>query len=48
MMDTLKAQGIWAHPWTVDQAADVKRSWTPGVEAVITNRPDMALEVRGG
>ena len=48
MMDTLKAQGIWAHPWTVDQAADVKRLMDAGVEAVITNRPDMALEVRGG
>lgn len=46
MMDMLKQAGVWAHPWTVDEPEDVRRLMAAGIEAVITNRPDMAIEVR--
>lgn len=38
---------IRVHPWTVDDEANIRRLMDLGVDAVITNRPDVALRLRG-
>ncbi len=42
-----QAAGIAVHPWTVDGEQDLAWMYRLGVEAVITNKPDIALKVRG-
>lgn len=39
--------GIQVRPWTIDQPDDLKKMFEIGVDAVITNRPDIALGLRG-
>lgn len=39
--------GIRVHPWTVDDEANINRLLALGVDAVITNKPDVALSLRG-
>ena len=41
-----EAAGITIHPWTVDKEDHLKWMYELGVEAVITNKPDLALKVR--
>ena len=38
--------GIAVHPWTMDDPEDLAWMYRLGVDAVITNRPDVALKVR--
>ncbi|MBQ1848254.1 MAG: glycerophosphodiester phosphodiesterase [Clostridia bacterium] len=38
--------GIRIHPWTVDAEEDLRKMFELGVDAVITNRPDVALAIR--
>lgn len=39
--------GVRVHPWTVDDEANIRRLLNLGVDAIITNRPDVALRLRG-
>lgn len=38
--------GVRVHPWTVDDEANIRRLLALGVDAIITNRPDVALRLR--
>ena len=40
------AMGIRVHAWTADSEADIIRLLDLGVDAIITNRPDIALRLR--
>ncbi len=41
------ANGIAVRPWTVDRPDVLEQTFAAGVDTVITNRPDVALELRG-
>ncbi|MFA6948304.1 MAG: glycerophosphodiester phosphodiesterase family protein, partial [Eubacteriales bacterium] len=43
--DFAHEKGVRVHPWTVDSEADIARMFGYGVDAVITNRPDVARSV---
>ena len=39
-------RGLRVHPWTVDKEEDIKMLIDAGVDAIITNYPDIALKIR--
>jgi glycerophosphoryl diester phosphodiesterase len=41
-----RERGLKVQVWTVDEEADMKRLLTWGVDALITNRPDVAVRIR--
>lgn len=41
------ANGIAVCPWTVDRPDVLEQMFAAGVDTVITNRPDVALNLRG-
>lgn len=41
------ANGIAVRPWTVDRPDVLEQMFAAGVDTVITNRPDVALDLRG-
>jgi glycerophosphoryl diester phosphodiesterase len=41
------ARGIAVRPWTVDREEELTQMFAAGVDTVITNRPDLALQLRG-
>lgn len=42
-----RERGIDVHPWTINDAADMQRLVDLGVDGVITDRPDLLLEILG-
>lgn len=42
------AAGLSVHPWTVDDAAEIRGLLAAGVASITTNAPDVALEIRAG
>ena len=42
------AAGLSVHPWTVDDAAEIRGLLASGVASITTNAPDVALEIRAG
>lgn len=44
MTDECHAHGIRVHPWTVDDPELIRYLWQIGVDAIITNKPDVARE----
>ncbi|KFA57750.1 glycerophosphodiester phosphodiesterase [Mageeibacillus indolicus] len=40
------ARKLQVNPWTVNERNDMQRLYTLGVDSIITNHPDIALEVR--
>ncbi len=42
------AAGLSVHPWTVDDAAEIRSLLAAGVASITTNAPDAALEIRSG
>ena len=45
LVKACKESGIAIHAWTVDKPEDLRRAFGLGIEAVITNRPDLAREI---
>ena len=39
------ANNVAVHPWTIDDAADMRRFLDMGVDGIITDRPDVMIEV---
>lgn len=48
LMEDCRARGVAVRPWTVDEPADLRFAAEAGVDAVITNRIDLAKEWVGG
>ena len=46
-MESMKAAGICVHPWTVDDPDEIGELMRMGIQAVISNKPDVALKVAG-
>ena len=42
------AAGLSVHPWTVDDAAEIRSLLAAKVASITTNAPDVALEIRAG
>ena len=40
--------GLSVHPWTVDDANEIRGLLASGVASITTNAPDVALEIRAG
>ena len=45
-VDGCKERGIKIHPWTVDNPDHMAWMFKEEVEAIITNRPDIAVNLR--
>lgn len=46
MLENCKAYGLLLNPWTVNEVADLEAAFKAELNAVITNKPDLALKVR--
>jgi glycerophosphoryl diester phosphodiesterase len=46
MIDYCKKNNIMINPWTIDDEEVMKVCYRAGINAVITNKPDLALKVR--
>ncbi len=47
-VEALHARGVAVIPWVVDDPEEMRRLRSWGVDGIITNRPDVAIEFRGG
>ncbi|GAA1391546.1 glycerophosphodiester phosphodiesterase [Luteococcus peritonei] len=47
LVDRIHEAGLRVHPWTVDAPEDLRAMFSLGVDAVITNHVERALELRG-
>ena len=47
-VEAMHARGVAVIPWVVDDTDEMRRLRTWGVDGIITNRPDVALEFRDG
>jgi glycerophosphoryl diester phosphodiesterase len=48
LLSQAAAAGLTVHPWTVDEAAEIRSLLASGVGSITTNAPDVALEIRAG
>jgi glycerophosphoryl diester phosphodiesterase len=39
-------KGLEVHVWTINEVKDMERLWSMGVDAIVTDRADLAVEVR--
>jgi glycerophosphoryl diester phosphodiesterase len=39
-------KGLEVHVWTINDIKDMERLWSMGVDAVVTDRTDLAADVR--
>lgn len=43
---SVKRKGLEIHVWTINDPATMRRLWNMGVDGIVTDRTDMAVEVR--
>ena len=48
LLSQAAAARLSVHPWTVDEAAEIRSLLASGVASITTNAPDVALEIRSG
>ena len=48
LLSQAAAAGLTVHPWTVDDAAEIRSLIASRVASITTNAPDVALEIRAG
>jgi glycerophosphoryl diester phosphodiesterase len=48
LLSQAAAAGLTVHPWTVDDAAEIRSLLGTAVASITTNAPDVALEIRAG
>jgi glycerophosphoryl diester phosphodiesterase len=48
LLEQASAAGLSVHPWTVDEAEEIRRMLLTDVASITTNAPDVALEIRSG
>ena len=46
-LEECRKRGLLLHVWTVDEEEDIRRLVEEGIDAVITNRPDVARRIVG-
>lgn len=46
-MESMRKAGVCVHPWTVDDPEEMAELMHMGIQAIITNKPDVALRVAG-
>ncbi|MDA3003002.1 MAG: glycerophosphodiester phosphodiesterase [Actinomycetota bacterium] len=46
MMRLAKRRGLEVHVWTINDPDDMRRLWSMGVQGIITDRTDLAVQVR--
>ena len=46
-LEECQKRGLLLHVWTVDREEDIRRLVEAGIDAVITNRPDVARRIVG-
>jgi glycerophosphoryl diester phosphodiesterase len=47
MLRLAKRKGLEVHVWTINNPDDMRRLWAMGVHGIVTDRSDLAVEVRG-
>ena len=47
MLRLAKKKGLEVHVWTINSPDDMRRLWKMGVHGIVTDRSDIAVEVRG-
>ena len=47
MLRLAKRKSLEVHVWTINNPEDMRRLWTMGVHGIVTDRSDLAVEVRG-
>ncbi len=46
MLRLARCRGLEVHVWTINDANDMRRLWQMGVHGIVTDRTDLAVEVR--
>jgi len=47
LIDAAHRRNLEVHPWTVDETEDMQRMLDMGVDGIITDRPDLMMELLG-
>jgi glycerophosphoryl diester phosphodiesterase len=46
MLRLAKRTGLEVHVWTINNPDDMRRLWSMGVHGIVTDRTDLAVQVR--
>ncbi len=46
MVRLAKRKGLEIHVWTINEPEQMRRLWSMGVQGIVTDRADLAVQVR--